>query len=1043
MRIKQPGLPRQMKQQSAMEFVTTYSWAILVVSLLVAIVAVISLSKAPAGNLASTCNIQPSLPCSGTVLSYNAINPLHFELLFTNNLGVTMYFPYNGFNVTTTNIGASGVEYSIGNCTPSIATPGTQVLCMANIAGSLKPQVGTQTSTLFTLSYELCKGNTQSSCQSSIYKSTGSSLQTLAPSSTNLYTITFVTCQASGMIALNGVTYVNNAVSYFTSQSYNAYALPPQGYTFNSWTISSASSTLSNTVTQSTVLTLNSNAVITASCLASSVAPTTTISVSTSTTTTTTTSTSSTSTTVIELYGYAVANPPIGACGGGSCGSTDAPASCSGGYPSCLTGYSAILTGAYSASVCNPGGWMYQDFYACASTGTQAVTSNGLYGYAEVYQSCGTYSCGTASSPAYCTGAGSVTCAPGYTATETGTWWDGPGTCNGAVQIYYFYSCMANGAAPANAWPYALYGDVWFSASCLGSAYYGCGSYDAPGYCSGTGPISVGCTGGSYTAVETGTATANSKCGGGSYSYYDYYSCMLSTALTAGTPTASLSNIDSGQSTTLSANPTGGGGTYTSYQWYSDGACSSAIGGATSNSYATPALTTTTTYSYTVTNSTSFTSYCSPGTVITVNPVLWAGVPTASPNPVDSGQSATLYSVPSGGTGSYTGYQWYSDGSCVSAIGGATSSTHPATLTLGTTYSYTVTDSFGVTSACSGPGSWTVYPALAVSLANTGPFTYNAGQTPTALSASVTSGGSNPGLSYIWYVASSAACPSSGTSIGTSNTYTPTANSVTPSYYCTKVTDSESGSAYSATAATVTLPTYPQYVLGVSNTVGNLYAITPSGTYYYSGSWSSLGAIIPGASLGMSCLYYSSQFYCMTPNGFYYLSGSTWNYDVGTVTGSSTSIMDCMHYSSQFYCVTPSGLYYLSGSTWQMQTGAVTGSSSGISCAWVGSTLYCMTPSGTYYLSGSTWYTQGAGVVTGASTGISCLYWSGNIYCMTPSGTYYLSGSTWYSTGSTVPGSSTAISCTVFGSYMYCMTPTDTYYYSSGWKLAEAAAPGA
>ena len=202
------------KQQSAVEFVSVYSWAILVVALFIAIIAVLAMSKTPASNLASSCSIQPSLPCSGTILAYNTVNPLNFKLLFTNNLGVTMYFPYNGFNVTTTNIGVSGVTYSIGNCTPSVATQGTQVLCMASIAGSLKPQVGSQTSTLFTMSYQLCKNNLQSSCQGAVYKSTGSSLQTMAPSSASLYTITFMTNPTGALIALNGMSYVNNAVSY-------------------------------------------------------------------------------------------------------------------------------------------------------------------------------------------------------------------------------------------------------------------------------------------------------------------------------------------------------------------------------------------------------------------------------------------------------------------------------------------------------------------------------------------------------------------------------------------------------------------------------------------------------------------------------------------------------------------------------------------------------------------------------------------------------------------------------------------------------------
>lgn len=59
------------------------------------------------------------------------------------------------------------------------------------------------------------------------------------------------------------------------------------------------------------------------------------------------------------------------------------------------------------------------------------------------------------------------------------------------------------------------------------------------------------------------------------------------------TISASSTNINSGQSTTLTADPSGGTSPY-SYQWYSDSGCSQTIGGATAQSYsASPTSTTT------------------------------------------------------------------------------------------------------------------------------------------------------------------------------------------------------------------------------------------------------------------------------------------------------------------------------------------------------------------------------------------------------------------------------------------------------------------
>ena len=206
------------KQQSALEFISVYSWAILIVALFLGIIAVLALSKTPVSNLSSACNIQPSLPCLGSALSYNAINPLHLEIIFVNNLGVTMSFPANGFNVSTTNVGTPGLAYNIGNCTPSIALQGTPVICQATLSGTLTPQTGSQATTLFTFSYQLCKNNNPSSCQGTIYKSTGTSLQTVALSNTGLYKITFQTNTGNGGIVINGVTYVNNVISYSTAR---------------------------------------------------------------------------------------------------------------------------------------------------------------------------------------------------------------------------------------------------------------------------------------------------------------------------------------------------------------------------------------------------------------------------------------------------------------------------------------------------------------------------------------------------------------------------------------------------------------------------------------------------------------------------------------------------------------------------------------------------------------------------------------------------------------------------------------------------------
>src|SRR5207249_1903819 len=152
--------------------------------------------------------------------------------------------------------------------------------------------------------------------------------------------------------------------------------------------------------------------------------------------------------------------------------------------------------------------------------------------------------------------------------------------------------------------------------------------------------------------------------------------------------------IDSGQSITLTSHASGGTPPLL-YQWYSDSSCQAPLPGTTSSTY-TAFPTTTTSYSYKVTDSAySSEALCSGGDLVTVSPTLFAGDITPSTPLINSGQSITLSTNPSGGTTPYH-YQWFS---------GASPSCSSDTTLLGTTqiqsvspaantyYCYSVTDS--------------------------------------------------------------------------------------------------------------------------------------------------------------------------------------------------------------------------------------------------------------------------------------------------------------------------------------------------------------
>ncbi len=160
--------------QSIVEMLSTYSWALLVVSIFIAIV--IMLSGSPGGTPESptVCTIQPLFPCLDSTFGAASHNLIPFYLTFINNLRTPIYFQgANSFNLTTTDIGTVATESTLGTCMPDFAPPGTQVVCNANVVGPIEPAYGTNVNLLFTFTYEICSKNAQSSCAPGLYVTSG------------------------------------------------------------------------------------------------------------------------------------------------------------------------------------------------------------------------------------------------------------------------------------------------------------------------------------------------------------------------------------------------------------------------------------------------------------------------------------------------------------------------------------------------------------------------------------------------------------------------------------------------------------------------------------------------------------------------------------------------------------------------------------------------------------------------------------------------------------------------------------------------------
>ena len=109
-----------MKEQSAIEFLTTYSWAFLILGLfIISIVSIVALpGKSAVTYQPESCYISPSFPCTEPFMATNSLGTL-FLVIFQNNLGTGIYFPentlaYNGIVVTpsfTSNVTYGGYCY--------------------------------------------------------------------------------------------------------------------------------------------------------------------------------------------------------------------------------------------------------------------------------------------------------------------------------------------------------------------------------------------------------------------------------------------------------------------------------------------------------------------------------------------------------------------------------------------------------------------------------------------------------------------------------------------------------------------------------------------------------------------------------------------------------------------------------------------------------------------------------------------------------------------------------------------------------------------
>ena len=297
--------------QSAVELLSTYAWAFIIVSILVVTVGIYIGIGTGARYIPSQCNIQPLLPCPQTALAQTA-NQISYKMLIINNLAPYMYFPSNSFIVSSAGINPSLQQNYTGTCAPSIAGKGDEIICTVYLPSTNAPSIGSSVNMQFSLKYQICSSSTISKCESSQYSSTGTSFQPLSSSTSNLYKLNLVS-DPNATIFVNGQNYIatfSGSYIYLPLGSYSIYAITPSGYSFSGWkaTPSPNNITLFSLLTQNTTMKITGNSTLTAMFNVVSITrsstttiiptlPTSVSSTSSTTTVTTTTSTSTTSTT--------------------------------------------------------------------------------------------------------------------------------------------------------------------------------------------------------------------------------------------------------------------------------------------------------------------------------------------------------------------------------------------------------------------------------------------------------------------------------------------------------------------------------------------------------------------------------------------------------------------------------------------------------------------------------------------------------------------------------------------------------------------------
>ncbi|MDE1860765.1 MAG: hypothetical protein KGH72_03535 [Candidatus Micrarchaeota archaeon] len=204
--------------QAALEYLTTYSFAIIIILVFLGIIALLALTGHSNGistETPSACYITAQLTCSQFVVASTSTGS-EAILIFVNNMGQNLSMPAGSFIVKPAITNATYV----GSCYPSTATPGTPVTCVAT--SKYKPPLGSQLNLAFQLYYNN-------------FHVTGTST-TYASPNTSAYGVLLTSNVRGGGVSINDFRYANGSnVIFLKGVNYNIAADAPPGYGFLGW----------------------------------------------------------------------------------------------------------------------------------------------------------------------------------------------------------------------------------------------------------------------------------------------------------------------------------------------------------------------------------------------------------------------------------------------------------------------------------------------------------------------------------------------------------------------------------------------------------------------------------------------------------------------------------------------------------------------------------------------------------------------------------------------------------------------------------------